>query len=105
MKRLIYGRSLCGLIVLLLVVSAGCKKSASNPSSPSSPSQGNSNSVSIQNMAFSPASITVAINTPVAWTNNDNVAHTVTSNTGLFNSGNISAGGGYSGGGSYSFKF
>jgi plastocyanin len=29
-------------------------------------------------MAFSPATLTVSVNTTVIWTNNDTVAHTVT---------------------------
>lgn len=40
------------------------------------------NSVTIQNFAFSPASITVKKGTKVTWTNKDTVAHTVTENDG-----------------------
>jgi plastocyanin len=47
-------------------------------------------------MAFSPATLTVSVNTTVIWTNNDTVAHTVTSTTGLFDSGSIGTGGTYS---------
>src|SRR5689334_4133550 len=43
-------------------------------------------SVNIQNIAFNPASITVNAGDTVTWTNNDQVNHTVTSDTsGLFN--------------------
>jgi plastocyanin len=43
-------------------------------------------SVNIQNIAFNPASITVNAGDTVNWTNNDSVAHTVTSDTsGVFN--------------------
>lgn len=56
--------------------------------------------VTIQNFAFSPASITVTKGTTVMWTNRDSTAHTVTGNT---------AGGPASGhiqpGQSYSFTF
>jgi len=38
-------------------------------------------SVTIQNFAFSPAVIKVAVGTTVTWTNKDSVAHTVTSDT------------------------
>ena len=55
-----------------------------------------SSDVSIVGMAFSPATLTISVNTTVNWTNNDGVTHTVTSDTGLFNSGNIAAGGTYS---------
>ncbi|MDO8491761.1 MAG: cupredoxin family copper-binding protein, partial [Dehalococcoidia bacterium] len=40
--------------------------------------------------AFSPASISVPVGTTVTWTNKDSVAHTVTSDSGVFNSGNLS---------------
>jgi len=52
------------------------------------------NSVNIQNLAFSPSSITVSAGTTVTWTNNDSVTHTVTSTGGpvSFSSGEIPAG-------------
>lgn len=39
------------------------------------------NSVTIANMSFSPADITVKKGTTVTWTNNDSIAHTVTADT------------------------
>lgn len=45
--------------------------------------------VTIANFAFSPASLTIAVGDTVVWTNNDNVIHTVTSTTGVFNSGSL----------------
>jgi len=54
------------------------------------------NEVLIQGMAYSPLSLTVAVNTTVKWTNNDNVSHSVTSDTGLFDSGLFGNGGTYS---------
>jgi plastocyanin len=52
--------------------------------------------INIAARAFSPATITVPVNTTVTWTNNDGMAHTVTSDTGLFDSGTFGAGGTYS---------
>ncbi len=59
----------------------------SQPSSSQTPSQSQgqnqntqqttSNEVSIQNFAFSPASLTVKKGTTVKWTNHDDIAHTV----------------------------
>ena len=46
-------------------------------------------SVSIVNFAFSPATLNVALGTTVIWTNNDSTTHTVTSDTGVFNSGGM----------------
>ncbi|MDD4991987.1 MAG: cupredoxin domain-containing protein [Paludibacter sp.] len=54
------------------------------------------NEVFIQGMAFSPATLTVTAGTTVKWTNKDGVAHTVTCDTGLFDSGNVGANGTYS---------
>lgn len=54
------------------------------------------NEVLIQGMAFNPVTLTVAVNTTVTWTNKDGFAHTVTSDTNLFNSGTIGANGIYS---------
>ena len=61
--------------------------------------------VSIENMSFVPATITVAAGTTITWTNNDSMPHTVTSDTGLFDSGTISGSGAYGAGGSYSYTF
>jgi plastocyanin len=47
----------------------------------------------IENFAFSPAMITVPVGTTIGWTNNQPYAmHTVTSTTGLFDSGNLDQG-------------
>jgi len=50
------------------------------------------NNVTIQGDVFSPSSLTVKVGDTITWTNNDNHDHTVTSNTGTFNSGNIANG-------------
>jgi plastocyanin len=54
------------------------------------------NAVTIQGMAFSPQTLTVAVNTTVTWTNNDGVTHTVTSDGAVFASGNVAPGGTFS---------
>jgi plastocyanin len=53
------------------------------------------NEVYIQGMAFSPATLTITAGTTVKWNNKDAVAHTVTSDSTLFDSGIISANGIY----------
>ena len=50
------------------------------------------NIINIQSFAFNPSTLTVKAGTKVTWTNNDSVAHTVTSDSGKFDSGNISPG-------------
>ena len=78
-------------IVLLsvpLFMGASCYGSNSSNSNPVS-----TNQVSISNMAFSPPAISVSKGATVTWTNNDSVAHTVTSDNGKFNSSQLSNGG------------
>jgi plastocyanin len=85
MKRLVGSkiRLLAGLTILLAVfcISGSCTKKTDTPGP---------NEVFIQNMAFEPGTITVTANTTLIWINKDALAHTVTSNTGLFDSGSIS---------------
>lgn len=47
------------------------------------------NAVTIQNGAFSPNTITIVANSSVTWSNKNGDTQTVTSDTGLFDSGNI----------------
>ncbi|MDD4969419.1 MAG: cupredoxin family copper-binding protein [Paludibacter sp.] len=54
------------------------------------------NEVYIQGMAFSPVTLTVTAGTTVTWTNKDAMTHTVTSDSPLFDSGNIAVNGVYS---------
>jgi plastocyanin len=73
-----------------LVLSSGCSKSSSNNPTPGA------NEVFIQSFAFTPETITVTVNTTITWTNKDAVAHTVTSDIGVFDSGTINANATYS---------
>src|SRR5688500_11922351 len=50
------------------------------------------NAVSIKDMKFSPATITVKAGTTVTWTNKDDHDHTVVANDESFKSGNLSHG-------------
>jgi plastocyanin len=84
------------LIIIALIL--GCNKS-SNPTSPPSTGGSSSNtlSISMKNIAYLPKVDTVSSGSKVTWTNNDSMAHTVTSGspgnqTGLFDSGTINAG-------------
>jgi plastocyanin len=78
------------LLLLVLPFSfSGCKKDETP----------GANEVFMQSSSFSPSSITVSVNTTVKWIDKSGVEHNVTSNTGLFSSGNIT------GGGTYSYKF
>ena len=65
-------------------------------SSCSSNSTPSANEVLIQGMAFSPSTLNVTAGTVVEWTNKDAMVHTVTSDSTLFDSGNIAINGVYS---------
>lgn len=97
MKKLFSLEGMSLKVVLFLLVSmtalSGCSKDSNDPATGNNNSGNTSgsaaNEVFIQGSAFSPATITVTAGTKVTWTNKDGMAHTVTSNTGLFNSGNM----------------
>ena len=72
--------------LMLTILPSACSSSPSN----------STNVVTISNYMFSPASITVSVGSSVTWKNNDSVTHTVTSDSGLFNSGNLNPGKSYS---------
>lgn len=77
--------------VLTIFLLTACTKSddtVDNGNQNPPPTKGD-NEVYIIDMAFNPVSLTVSAGTTVKWTNKDGVAHTVTSTTGLFDSGTI----------------
>ena len=62
----------------------------------SHPAQAQSMAVTIKNFSFQPTPLTISVGTTVTWTNKDSAAHTVTSDTGAFDSGNLPSGATYS---------
>lgn len=89
------------LFSFLGIISACSKSDSAINSGGNNGGKGNPgpNEVYIQNLSFNPSTITVTVNTTITWTNFDSVTHTVTSDTGLFDSGNIGSGK------TYSYKF
>jgi plastocyanin len=79
------------IVSLSLLFMAGCKSDSSNPAGPSSGNP-STNTISMTGSAFSPSSLTVAVHTTITWNNNSSIAHTSTSDTGIWNTGNIPAG-------------
>ncbi len=68
---------------------AGCKDSPTQP--PAGGGSGTTHTVTIQNFAFSPATLTIAAGDKVVWTNRDTSPHTATSDTGNgINTGSLS---------------
>jgi plastocyanin len=60
------------------------------------PTRAAQHAVQIADSAFSPATMTIAVGDTVTWTNADGRPHTVTSNDGAFDSGNLNEGQVYS---------
>ena len=56
---------------------------------PSAGGGGSASAVTMQNLAFNPAALTVKVGTKVTWTNQDSTAHTVTFDTGGATSDNL----------------
>ncbi|HTK41465.1 MAG TPA: plastocyanin/azurin family copper-binding protein [Gemmatimonadales bacterium] len=85
--------------VLLLGFLASC--SSNNTTGPvvQTPTGGGGSSgavtdVTIQNFTFTPANVTVKVGSTVRWTNNDPIAHTTTSDMGVWDSGPLNPSGG-----------
>jgi len=86
----------------ILIIANSCSKDTSYDTTGSGGPKGTgpgANEIWIKDMAFTPATITVAAGTTIKWTNKDGVAHTVTSTTGLFDSGTMGTSD------TYTFKF
>jgi plastocyanin len=100
---------LASLLVIALFVAA-CGASAASPAATSAPTSapstapaqseaapstgggGGGNAVTIQNFAFNPSTIEVAVGTTVTWTNQDTAGHTVTADDGSFDSRTLATG-------------
>ena len=67
------------LLVLGVVAVSGCTSQTSN-------------TVTIQNSSFSPATLNVPMGTTVMWINKGNTTQDVTSDSGVFSSGNLTNG-------------
>ena len=85
------------IIVVLGILIWGYLKYVGRGNSTTTPTQTQTlvvgqNTISIKNMNFEPANLEVSKGTTITWTNNDSVAHTVTSDNGKFESGQLAAG-------------
>jgi plastocyanin len=96
MAKKIIGATLA-LACAALMFLASCKTDTTSPyggTSNAAPSQPAApNSVVMASMAFGPTSVTVSAGTTITWQNNDGVAHTSTSDTGVWDTGSIPPGG------------
>jgi len=83
--RILMTSGLVMLAMLLIAFSISCQ--ATPPTEEEAAPV--SNKIELSGFAFVPATVTVTVGTTVTWTNLDSVAHTVTSETDLFDSGNL----------------
>ena len=85
------------LAILALAFLIGCDDNPAGPSpTPSATISIVSGSSTLTTTAFSPNPVTTTVGSTLRWVNNDNLAHTSTANSGLWNSGNIQPGGQFS---------
>lgn len=103
-------RSYLAIIIILIILIAGVAwalnhnnknsnqtNTNATPTSTTTTPSSSTSSVDIKNMMFTPSQVTIDKGTTVTWTNNDNVAHTVTAdNNQSFDSGTIDPGKTYS---------
>ncbi|MBM3157664.1 MAG: hypothetical protein FJ004_10335 [Chloroflexi bacterium] len=83
-----FGISGIAFILLIALMWTGCGGSTTTPTPTTTPANGQA-SVNMSGLTFIPQTLTVTVGTTVTWTNNDSSAHTVTSNSGAFESGNM----------------
>jgi plastocyanin len=95
MKRRVISLTLVCLVGIVALIYS-CTKSVNNKP----PVSTTAVPATIQNFAFAPATITIKAGQTIMWTNKDTAPHTVTSTTGAFDSGQITASGG-----TFSMKF
>ncbi len=90
-------------IVSILLIACGGGSSSSTPTTPTptptpAPATGSTpvsipmNARTLGASAFNPSPVTVAVGTTVRWTNDDTIAHDSTSNTSVWDSGNLNPG-------------
>ena len=83
-------RTLVALTLLAVVgtLAAGCggggSSSGGGGSTSTAGGQGGGNAVTIDNLAFSPATLNLKTGQQVTWTNKQDIAHTVTADGGAF---------------------
>jgi plastocyanin len=81
------------LAALLLLGGAGCSTSKNTTQTPiNTTTAATSNTINIVNFTFTPGTLTVKAGTTVTWTNNDTTTHRPTSDTGVFDSGDLAPG-------------
>jgi plastocyanin len=88
----------CFMLLFFLITSTGCSGTTAMTGMTTSATSGTASTsatgtdVTIQSNSFNPDSLSIKVGETVTWTNKDSYAHTVTSDNGVFDSGNIASG-------------
>ncbi|MGH3865518.1 MAG: cupredoxin domain-containing protein [Pseudonocardiaceae bacterium] len=83
------------LVGIVVVVGIGSLPPTAAASTPGAAASVASDAVTIQNFAFSPATVTIKAGTTVIWTNRDQDPHTVSAMSGAFHSPTLNTGQSY----------
>lgn len=78
-----------------IVAISGCTNQTGNNTSSQTGNTSGAYTVNIQNFAFNPATLNVPVGTTVKWVNMDSTTHHIVSDTGAFQSPNLSSGQSY----------
>ena len=93
MKKYLVFTIIAILTAVLLLGHTGCSTSKTRTQTPSNTTTtAPGNTVNIVNFTFTPGTLTVKAGTTVTWTNNDTTTHRPTSDTGVFDSGDLAPG-------------
>lgn len=85
------------LVVVAVLIIGGGIYFFTQQTKPATDNQAGTNNIEISGFAFSPATLTINVGESVTWTNNQNVPHTITSDSGTeLSSSNLGNGQTYS---------
>jgi plastocyanin len=84
--------ALLALLLGVLLAACGGGSTSSDGGSTADGGTASGTEVTIKDLAFTPATLTVAVGSTVTWTNEDAATHTVTADDGSFDSGSLAQG-------------
>jgi plastocyanin len=92
MKQILASFGIFSLVIALFAFAGCAKDMATNPYGSNPPPAPKPNTVAMSGMSFSPQTMTITAGTTITWHNSDGYAHTSTSDTGVWDTGNMAGG-------------
>ena len=92
MRRCAFFTACAAALVLIALATTGCSKTVTVTVPSTSPSSSPPVTVSVIEFRYSPVEATIVTGTRVTWVNSGSTSHTVTSDTQLFDSGQMAPG-------------